>query len=53
MKLTVIGGADYSGAAVDLIASLTTDRDDVLVVNRRNHGTLPFLPDVRHLPWAR
>jgi len=39
------GGAFYSEAAVDLIASLTGDRGDVQVVNLRNDGTLPFLPE--------
>ena len=39
------GGAYYSEAAVDLIASLTSDRGDVQVVNLRNHGSMPFLPD--------
>ena len=39
------GGAYYSEAAVDLIASLTSDRGDVQVVNLRNNATLPFLPD--------
>ncbi|MET4781680.1 6-phospho-beta-glucosidase [Glaciihabitans sp. UYNi722] len=39
------GGAYYSEAAVDLIASLTTDRGDVQVVNIRNNGAMPFLPD--------
>jgi 6-phospho-beta-glucosidase len=39
------GGAFYSEAAVDLISSLTSDRGDVQVVNLRNDGTLPFLPD--------
>jgi 6-phospho-beta-glucosidase len=39
------GGAYYSEAAVDLIASLTGDRGDVQVVNVRNQGTLPFLAD--------
>jgi 6-phospho-beta-glucosidase len=39
------GGAYYSEAAVDLIASLVTDRRDVQVVNIRNDGALPFLPD--------
>ena len=37
------GGAYYSEAAVDLMASLITDRGDVQVVNLRNHGTLAFL----------
>jgi 6-phospho-beta-glucosidase len=39
------GGAYYSEAAVDLMASLITDRGDVQVVNLRNHGTLAFLAD--------
>jgi 6-phospho-beta-glucosidase len=39
------GGAYYSEAAVDLMASLTADRWDVQVVNLRNDGTLPFLAD--------
>jgi 6-phospho-beta-glucosidase len=39
------GGAFYSEAAVDLLASLVTDRGDTQVVNVRNRGTLPFLPD--------
>ena len=39
------GGAYYSEAAVDLVASLRADRGDVQVVNVRNAGTLPFLPD--------
>ena len=39
------GGAYYSEAAVDLMASLITDRGDVQVVNVRNQGTLPFLAD--------
>ena len=39
------GGAFYSEAAVDLMASLRSDRGDVQVVNLRNDGTLPFLPD--------
>src|SRR4030095_5531458 len=39
------GGAYYSEAAVDLMASLITDRGDVQVVNLRNDGTLPFLAD--------
>jgi 6-phospho-beta-glucosidase len=39
------GGAYYSEAAVDLMASLITDRADVQVVNLRNHGTLPFIAD--------
>lgn len=39
------GGAFYSEAAVALTASLLGDRGDVQVVNTRNDGTLPFLPD--------
>jgi 6-phospho-beta-glucosidase len=39
------GGAYYSEAAVDLMASLITDRGDMQVVNLRNDGTLPFLAD--------
>jgi 6-phospho-beta-glucosidase len=39
------GGAYYSEAAVDLMASLITDRCDAQVVNLRNDGTLPFLTD--------
>ncbi len=44
-QLAQRGGAFYSEAAVDLIASLTSDRGDVQVVNLRNDGSLPFLPD--------
>jgi 6-phospho-beta-glucosidase len=43
--LTHRGGAFYSEAAVALLASLVTDRRDSQVVNLRNGGTLPFLPD--------
>jgi 6-phospho-beta-glucosidase len=39
------GGAFYSEAAVALLVSLVTDRRDSQVVNVRNAGTLPFLPD--------
>ncbi|WP_235929675.1 6-phospho-beta-glucosidase [Cellulomonas citrea] len=39
------GGAFYSEAAVELMASLRQDAGDVRVVNLRNAGTLPFLPD--------
>jgi 6-phospho-beta-glucosidase len=38
------GGAYYSEAAVDLVASLSADRGDVQVVNVRNGDRLPFLP---------
>ena len=39
------GGAYYSEAAVELIMSLSGGRGDAQVVNLRNNGTLPFLPD--------
>jgi 6-phospho-beta-glucosidase len=43
------GGAYYSEAAVALVASLLTEQGDggglPQVVNLRNDGTLPFLPD--------
>ena len=39
------GGAYYSEAAVALLVSLVTDRRDTQVVNVRNAGTMPFLPD--------
>jgi 6-phospho-beta-glucosidase len=39
------GGAYYSEAAVQLLASLVADTGDVQVVNVRNDGTLPFLTD--------
>ncbi len=39
------GGAFYSEAAVALAASLLGGRPAVQVVNVRNGGTLPFLPD--------
>ena len=39
------GGAYYSEAAVELMASLLGDREGVHVVDLRNDGTLPFLPD--------
>ncbi|HEY3437386.1 MAG TPA: 6-phospho-beta-glucosidase [Actinotalea sp.] len=39
------GGAFYSEAAVDLLAALTSDAATELVVNVRNDGALPFLPD--------
>ncbi len=44
-QLAKRGGAFYSEAAVDLIASLRSDRGDTQVVNLRNDGSLPFLPD--------
>jgi 6-phospho-beta-glucosidase len=39
------GGAFYSEAAVALLASLVNDTGDTQVVNVRNNGTMPFLPD--------
>lgn len=39
------GGAYYSEAAIDVLSSLLHDRGDVQVLNVRNDGTLPFLPD--------
>jgi 6-phospho-beta-glucosidase len=39
------GGAFYSEAAVALLASLVDDAGDRQVVNVRNAGALPFLPD--------
>jgi 6-phospho-beta-glucosidase len=39
------GGAFYSEAAVNLLASLVAGTGDVQVANVRNNGTLPFLPD--------
>jgi len=39
------GGAYYSEAAINLLASLVSDRGDVQVLNVRNDGTLPFLPE--------
>ncbi|MFI6995978.1 6-phospho-beta-glucosidase [Nocardia sp. NPDC050175] len=39
------GGAFYSEAAVHLLAALLGTAASVQVVNTRNDGTLPFLPD--------
>jgi 6-phospho-beta-glucosidase len=39
------GGAFYSEAAIELLAGLTNDTGETRVVNLRNRGTLPFLPD--------
>lgn len=44
-ELSQRGGAFYSEAAVDLMASLTSNRGDTQIVNVRNDGALPFLPD--------
>jgi len=43
-QLAQRGGAWYSEAAVDLLASLAGNRRDVQVVNAGNGLTLPFLP---------
>ena len=43
--LTRRGGAFYSEAAVQLLASLWNDTGDVQVVDVRNNGALPELPD--------
>jgi len=43
--LTRRGGAFYSEAAVDLLASLVGDTRDTQIVNVRNAGTFPFLGD--------
>jgi 6-phospho-beta-glucosidase len=43
--LTHRGGAFYSEAAVDLLASLVGDAGDTQIVNVRNAGTFPFLAD--------
>ncbi len=43
-QLSQRGGAFYSEAAVDLLASLTGNRRDIQVVNTANGLTLPFLP---------
>jgi 6-phospho-beta-glucosidase len=43
--LTHRGGAFYSEAAVDLLASLVGDTGDRQIVNVRNAGTFPFLSD--------
>ena len=45
VELTKRGGAFYSEAAVDLLASLTAGRGDTQVVNVRNDGVFGFLPD--------
>ncbi|MDR0782266.1 MAG: 6-phospho-beta-glucosidase [Propionibacteriaceae bacterium] len=44
-ELAERGGAFYSEAAINLLASLLGDRGDRQVVNLRNDGVLPFLPD--------
>jgi 6-phospho-beta-glucosidase len=39
------GGAFYSEAAINLIVALRSEKGDAQVVNVRNDGILPFLPD--------
>ena len=39
------GGAFYSEAAAQLMASLHDGAGDIQVVDTRNHGALPGLPD--------
>jgi 6-phospho-beta-glucosidase len=39
------GGAFYSEAAIELLSGLVRDTGETRVVNLRNDGTLPFLPD--------
>jgi len=39
------GGAYYSKAAVSLISALANDKQEVHIVNTRNHGAIPDLPD--------
>jgi 6-phospho-beta-glucosidase len=39
------GGAYYSEAAIELLAALRSDEGAVRVVNVRNGGALPFLPE--------
>lgn len=39
------GGARYSEAAINLIDSIYNDRQDVQVVDVRNHTTIPQLPE--------
>ncbi|MEP7115489.1 MAG: 6-phospho-beta-glucosidase, partial [Ilumatobacteraceae bacterium] len=48
------GGAFYSEAAVQLLASLWNDTGDIQVVDVRNNGALPELPDdaVVEIPCA-
>jgi 6-phospho-beta-glucosidase len=39
------GGAYYSEAAIEVLSGLVRDTGETRVVNLRNDGTLPFLPD--------
>ncbi len=45
VELEQRGGAYYSEAAIDVLSSILGDRGDVQVLNVRNDGTFPFLPD--------
>jgi len=45
LELQQRGGRYYSLAAINLVSSLLEDTRDVQVVNVRNNGALPFLPD--------
>ena len=45
VELEKRGGAYYSEAAIDVLSSILGDRGDVQVLNVRNDGTFPFLPD--------
>jgi 6-phospho-beta-glucosidase len=39
------GGAYYSKAAISLISALANDKQEVHIVNTRNQGAIPDLPD--------
>jgi len=39
------GGAYYSDAAINVLSSILGDKGDVQVLDVRNDGTFPFLPD--------
>jgi 6-phospho-beta-glucosidase len=39
------GGAYYSKAAVSLISALANDKQEIHIVNTRNQGAIPDLPD--------
>jgi len=43
-ELALRGGAHYSDAACDLIASIYNDKRDIQYVNTLNRGAIPFLP---------
>lgn len=44
-QLELRGGAYYSEAACELINSIYNNKNSYMVVNVKNNGTLPFLPD--------